>query len=120
MDNLYNRVARRRRAGQKGFTLIELLVVIAVLAILAAIVIFNVIGVSNKGSSSACATDVKSAQTAADAYSNDLNTTPTTYATSWGVLVTKYLHTQPSATETGAVTWPSSGNNGTISFANCP
>ena len=111
MDNLYNRVSRRRREGQSGFTLIELLVVIAVLAILATIVIFNVVGVTNRGSSSACQTDVKSIQTAMDAYYND-QTPP-----SWGsafpagtvsnsgtatdpfpefdALVPTYLHTNP-------------------------
>ena len=101
MDNLYNRVSRRRRQGQGGFTLIELLVVIAVLAILAAIVIFNVIGVTNRGSSSQCVTDEKSVQTASDAYYNDHNKT---YATSGGAagalvqadLSPAYLHTWPS------------------------
>jgi prepilin-type N-terminal cleavage/methylation domain-containing protein len=71
MDNLFNRVSRRRRRGEGGFTLIELLVVIAVLAVLATIVIFNVAGVANRGRSSACATDLKSIQTASDAYYND-------------------------------------------------
>ena len=70
MDNLYNTVSRRRR-GQAGFTLIELLVVIAVLAILAAIVLFNVVGVTNRGKSSACATDVKTFQSAVDAAIGD-------------------------------------------------
>ena len=71
MDNLFNRVARRRRQDQSGFTLIELLVVIAVLAILAAIVLFNVVGVTNRGEASACATDVKTFQTAVDAAIGD-------------------------------------------------
>ncbi|HXA29853.1 MAG TPA: prepilin-type N-terminal cleavage/methylation domain-containing protein [Candidatus Angelobacter sp.] len=62
---------RRRRTGESGFTLIELLVVIAVLAILAAIVLFNVVGVSNRGKSSACATDVSTVQNAVDAYYAD-------------------------------------------------
>jgi len=70
VDELYNRVARRRR-GESGFTLIELLVVIAVLAILAAIVLFNVVGVTNRGKSSACATDVKTFQSAVDAAIGD-------------------------------------------------
>lgn len=101
MDQLFNRVTRRRRGGQKGFTLIELLVVIAVLAILAGIVIFNVLGVTNRGSSSACSTDLKSVQTASDAYRSDH---PGSYATSGGGagslvqadLVPTYLHTWPS------------------------
>src|SRR5207302_3247786 len=73
MDEVFNRVARRRRRGQSGFTLIELLVVIAVLAVLATIVIFNVVGVKQSGSLQACKTDVKSIQTASDAYYNDNN-----------------------------------------------
>jgi prepilin-type N-terminal cleavage/methylation domain-containing protein len=71
MDNIYNRVSRRRRQGQGGFTLIELLVVIAVLAILATIVLFNILGVSNRGKLSACQTDKQTLQTAVDAYYND-------------------------------------------------
>lgn len=71
MDGLFNRVARRRRRSQTGFTLIELLVVIAVLAILAAIVLFNVVGVTNRGQAQACATDVKTFQTAVDAAIGD-------------------------------------------------
>jgi general secretion pathway protein G len=115
MDNLYNRVARRRRRrGQGGFTLIELLVVIAVLAILAAIVIFNVVGVTNRGSTSACSTDVKSVQTATDAYYNDPHGTPpvknlypvtggdtgtpgATATVNIGELVPAYLHTTPTS-----------------------
>jgi type II secretion system protein G len=64
-------IQRPRRAGERGFTLIELLVVIAVLAILAAIVLFNVVGVSNRGKSSSCKTDVATLQSAVDAYYND-------------------------------------------------
>jgi general secretion pathway protein G len=101
MDNLFNRVSRSRRPGQTGFTLIELLVVIAVLAILAAIVIFNVVGVTNRGSQSACQTDEKSIQTAVDAYYNDhAKTYPTAGGGAGNVvqgnLVTAYLHTWPS------------------------
>jgi len=101
MEPMYNRVARRRRPGQRGFTLIELLVVIAVLAILAAIVIFNVVGVTNRGSQSACQTDEKSIQTAVDAYYNDNSKTYPTAGGGAGTvvqgdLVTTYLHTWPS------------------------
>jgi prepilin-type N-terminal cleavage/methylation domain-containing protein len=110
MDNLYNRTARRRRTGQQGFTLIELLVVIAVLAVLAGIVIFNVTGVTNRGNLAACQTDLKSVQTASDAYYNDH---PGTYPADITALVPGYLHTAP--TSTGALTWTS----GTVSAANC-
>jgi general secretion pathway protein G len=106
MDNLYNLTARRRRKGQQGFTLIELLVVIAVLAVLAGIVIFNVTGVANRGALSACKTDLKTIQTASDAYKNDTNG----YPASVGAMVPAYLHTAP--TDVGTVTWDA---NGTVS-----
>lgn len=105
MDRLVNRARRARHAGQRGFTLIELLVVIAVLAILAAIVIFNVTGVTNRGSDSACLTDLKSIQTASDAYKNDNSSYPGTV----DALVPTYLHSAPSSTEIGTVTWDSHG-----------
>ena len=96
MDNLYNRTARRRRRGQQGFTLIELLVVIAVLAILAGIVIFNVVGVADKGSTASACTDQKSVQTAVDAALNDGVTFAAGHMTGqWPVIVPKYLHTGP-------------------------
>jgi prepilin-type N-terminal cleavage/methylation domain-containing protein len=86
----------RRRRGEQGFTLIELLVVIAVLAILAAIVLFNVVGVANRGKSSACNTDVSTIQTAADGYISDHGDFPT--PTTAGILASltgaspPYLH----------------------------
>jgi len=114
MDRLLNRAARRRHSGQRGFTLIELLVVIAVLAILAAIVVFNVTGVSDKGKTSACKTDLHSAQTAADAFYNANNGT---YAKQWSDLVPAFLHTQPS--DLGTVTWPLAANGGNLSSDQC-
>jgi prepilin-type N-terminal cleavage/methylation domain-containing protein len=103
MDDLYMKVARRRRAGEGGFTLIELLVVIAVLAVLAFIVIFNVSGVANRGNASACATDVKSVQSAVDAYLNDnpgatVATGTPVPAAVWTLIVPAYLHTAPNVT----------------------
>jgi prepilin-type N-terminal cleavage/methylation domain-containing protein len=106
MDNLYSRVSRRRRKGQEGFTLIELLVVIAVLAVLAAIVIFNVTGVSNRGSLAACQTDLKTVQTASDAFYND-SALPHSYPGSVAALNPTYLHSTP--TDVGTVTWDGNG-----------
>jgi prepilin-type N-terminal cleavage/methylation domain-containing protein len=126
MDDVFNRVARRRRRGdQGGFTLIELLVVIAVLAVLATIVIFNVAGVANRGRSSACATDLKSIQTASDAYYNDnTNQYPTTGGTVPGAIVTTdlagtYIHVASTNLEknTGVVSLDA---NGTATAASCP
>jgi prepilin-type N-terminal cleavage/methylation domain-containing protein len=112
MDRLRQPLLRQRRRGEQGFTLIELLVVIAVLAILAAIVIFNVVGVANKGKSNACQTDIQSTQTAVDAYLNDNPTTSigsnpfgvsgtTTSQTlgaswvGWSALKPQYIHSIP-------------------------
>jgi len=127
MDNLFNRVARRRRRGQGGFTLIELLVVIAVLAILAAIVIFNIVGVANRGKSSACGTDTQTVQTAVDAYQNDKSVYPVSggdkaaVAVGDGVNLTElspaYMHTQPDATTTGAFSYKDT--SGGVKAANC-
>ena len=80
-------VLRRRRVGERGFTLIELLVVIAVLAILAAIVLFNVVGVSNRGKSSACATDVSTVQNAVDAYYADHGDFPAAHRGDAGLMI---------------------------------
>lgn len=121
MDSL-NGVLRRRRSGEKGFTLIELLVVIAVLAILAAIVIFNVTGVTDKGKTAACQTDLKSVQTAVDAYYNANGSTypwsgghtVTGPTDAMGGLVPTFLHTAP--TSVGTVTIAASG---TVTSSDC-
>ena len=107
MDDVFNRVARRRHGNQGGFTLIELLVVIGILAILAAVVIFNITGVTNKGKLAAACTDVKTIQSAADAYYNDnAQTYPAIdgltgdgSSNAWGGLVPNYIHQQPPAAD---------------------
>ena len=111
MNDLYGRVAQRRR-GQAGLTLIELLVVIAVLAILAAIVIFNVTGVTNRGTSSACQTDKEPLQTASDAFHNDTGN----YPAAMSDLVPNYLHTAP--TDLGTVTFNTDGH-GSVGTTSC-
>src|SRR6516165_2785180 len=102
-----NRVQRRRRRGESGFTLIELLVVIAILGVLAGIVVFNVTGVTDRGSTAACRTDVSTIQAAVDAYRNNPTTgtppgsanpntgTPGPAPTDVNTLVPAYLHTTP-------------------------
>jgi general secretion pathway protein G len=67
LETMKGRVAQRRK-GDEGFTLIELLVVIVILAILAAIVVFAVGGIGDKGQKSACDTDLKTIQTAQEAF----------------------------------------------------
>ena len=54
--------------GAKGFTLIELLVVIVILGILAAVVVFAVNGITDKGKTNACKTELRTVKTAIEAY----------------------------------------------------
>jgi prepilin-type N-terminal cleavage/methylation domain-containing protein len=51
-----------------GFSLVELLIVIVILGILATVTVFAVTGITNKGKTSACQADVKTIQTAEEAY----------------------------------------------------
>jgi general secretion pathway protein G len=67
LETIKGREAQRRKRDE-GFTLIELLVVIVILAILAAIVVFAVGGLNQKGQSEACKTDMKTIQTAEEAF----------------------------------------------------
>jgi prepilin-type N-terminal cleavage/methylation domain-containing protein len=53
---------------QKGFTLVELLVVIVILGVLAAVVVFAVGGITNSSKSSACKIEVRTVNTAVQAF----------------------------------------------------
>ena len=66
----------RKSLIEQGFTLIELLVVIAILGILAAVVVFSVNGITDRGKSSACKTEVSTVQTAVEAYYAKLGVYP--------------------------------------------
>jgi prepilin-type N-terminal cleavage/methylation domain-containing protein len=52
----------------EGYTLVELLVVIVILGILAAVVVFAVSGITNKGTSNPCAIEVRTVNTALQAF----------------------------------------------------
>jgi len=94
-----NRVQRRGRRAQSGFTLIELLVVIAILGVLAGIVVFNVAGVTNRGSTAACNTDKSTVQAAEDAYRSDhsfANGSPGAPVSVTTLFNAGYLHSDPS------------------------
>jgi general secretion pathway protein G len=57
-----------RARQEEGFTLIELMIVIVILGVLAGIVLFAVGGITDRGTSAACKTDVSTVQTAVEAY----------------------------------------------------
>ncbi len=67
----------------KGFTLVELLIVIVILGILATVTVFAVTGITNKGKTSACQSDLKTIQTAEEAYAANTGS----YTTSQQALV---------------------------------
>jgi prepilin-type N-terminal cleavage/methylation domain-containing protein len=65
------------RSRQKGgFTIIEVIIVVVVLAILAAILIPNFRGIRQDSKSSAAQADLRTIQTAIEAYINEKNTPP--------------------------------------------
>ena len=94
---------RKRHEGEGGFTLIELLIVIVILGVLSAVVVFAVGGISSKGNQAACNADVKSVETAQEAYY--AGTGPLlgngAYAASVGALVTAKLLREPPGTGNG-------------------
>ena len=77
----------------EGFTLIELLIVIVILGILAAVVVFAVGGITDSGQTSSCKAELKTVETAIEAYRAQNNT----YATSLGSLTGgEFLRSTPS------------------------
>jgi prepilin-type N-terminal cleavage/methylation domain-containing protein len=80
MIGTYQRLKRRRDAGEiDGFTLIELLIVIVVLGILAAVVIFALGGITGKSALASCQADgatVSTAIAAFNAQNPSINPTP--------------------------------------------
>jgi prepilin-type N-terminal cleavage/methylation domain-containing protein len=64
---------------ERGFTLVELLVVIVILGILAAVVVFAVGGITGKGNSSACKIEVRTVNTATQAFLAESTANPPAY-----------------------------------------
>jgi general secretion pathway protein G len=59
-------IKRAREEG--GFTLIELMIVIVILGVLAGIVIFSVGGITDRGNTAACKTDLSTVSVGVEAY----------------------------------------------------
>lgn len=96
----------QRRHDESGFTLIELLIVIVVLAILAAVVIFALGGVTGQSAISACNSDVKTVETAIQAYQTQNGSPPA-------------AQTDLTGTANGGPylkTWPNNGTHYAIAF----
>ena len=98
------RLMQKRNEG--GFTLIELLIVIVILGILAAIVVFAVGGITDRGATSACKSDVKTFEVASEAYFANNATYPATIA---GMIPT-FMHALPAGSLTVGNTVYTSSN----------
>jgi general secretion pathway protein G len=61
---------------EKGFTLIEVLIVILILGILAGIVVFAVQNLSSSSAQTSCGSDLKTVETAVEAYKAQLGAYP--------------------------------------------
>ena len=95
MHTMLEHLNAKRESYEGGFTLIELLIVVIILGILAAIVVFSVTGLGNTASTAACSTQVKTIDTAAEAYYAQQGTGATTI----GALVAKgFLHADSNFT----------------------
>lgn len=75
LQNTLTRVRQARR-DDSGFTLIELVIVILILGVLAGIVVFSVRGITDHGEVSACETEVRTVETAVEAYYAKTNEYP--------------------------------------------
>ena len=76
---------REQRGDEGGFTLIELLIVIVILGILAAIVVFAVQNLTGSSAKASCGSDMKTVETAVEAYKAQLADYPGgTINPAWG------------------------------------
>ena len=117
---LNQKLADRMRAAREdegGFTLIELLIVIVILGVLAAVVVFSVSGITDRGDTAACKTNVTTARTAVEAYRAKNGTWPATL----GDLKPDFLRSDPSAESDAKIKVTYTAGNGEVKGGtSCP
>ena len=93
---MYGRLSKRvNTAREDGFTLIELLIVIVILGILAGIVVFAVGTARDDAKLNACKADVKTVNTAAEAYKAKNGS----YPADMDDMVPAFMKTVPTSSE---------------------
>lgn len=100
---MINRLMEKKRQ-EEGFTLIELLIVVIILGILAAVVVFGVSTFRSDSVKNACKTDMKSVETAAQAYKTKTGAYPAGDDSAARIAVLTggadpYLKSAPNSTE---------------------
>ncbi len=75
-ESVLQRRPGRGDAGSEGFTLIELLIVMLILGVLAATVVYAVQGITGNSVEAACGYDLKTVETAVEAYKGEMGNYP--------------------------------------------
>jgi prepilin-type N-terminal cleavage/methylation domain-containing protein len=75
-QSMLRRRPGRGDVGSEGFTLIELLIVMLVLGVLAATVVYAVQGITSNSVQAACGYDLKTVETAVEAYRGEMGSYP--------------------------------------------
>ena len=108
-----NNIEVQTEKKDKGFTLVELLIVIVILGILATVTVFAVRGITNRGQTTACATERKVLNTAVEAYFAQFPTTQIatgTYTSAAATALSANATAVAVPAVTPAVTWSAGAN----------
>lgn len=117
LQNTLTRVRQARR-DDSGFTLIELVIVILILGVLAGVVVFSVRGINDRGEVAACKTEIRTVETAVEAFYANTNDYPNAM-TDLTTGDNQFLHSDPEYVALAAA------NDGTLVLtadapAGCP